>query len=138
MSDLNRMTGTPWHINKFERKDGDERRHKSRCIYYIKTTSKCRYQHTACQGSAYCKYYHEEETQARNNDYNRPIEKEKSQKHTNAEFPLGCKVSHKKYGLGVVIGNTNNKLSIKFDSDNEKRVFSLDACIENSFLKRIK
>ena len=56
--------GTPAHID-FLRKN-DDRRHKSRCIYYDKSDKKC---HCAdcvsfmvkCSGSAHCWNYREED-----------------------------------------------------------------------------
>ena len=31
---LKHMAGTPWHKERFARQEGDERRHKSHCVYY--------------------------------------------------------------------------------------------------------
>ena len=30
------LTGTPWHIAKMVRKEGDPRRHRARCCYFRK------------------------------------------------------------------------------------------------------
>ena len=35
MPKLGDLTGTPWHIEKFTRADGDERRHKSMSNYSV-------------------------------------------------------------------------------------------------------
>ena len=59
MGDLSRMTGTPWHVNRFTREEGDKRRHKSRCKFYNKASGFCRKRHHECRGSAHCKYYDE-------------------------------------------------------------------------------
>lgn len=36
MSLRSTMTGSPWHVEKMVREEGDAKRHKSRCIYYQK------------------------------------------------------------------------------------------------------
>ena len=30
------MQGSPWHVERMERGDGDKRRHRSRCVHYHK------------------------------------------------------------------------------------------------------
>lgn len=52
---LNRLTGTPWHIEKYHRDEDESRRHKSRCKYYNK--SKCEKFGYTCYGSAHCDEY---------------------------------------------------------------------------------
>ena len=59
MSDLNKMSGTPWHIEKMHKKDGDGRRHRSRCIYYEHTDQSCNRRMFKCKGSAHCEFYKE-------------------------------------------------------------------------------
>lgn len=57
------MAGTPWHIERMHREDGDPRRHKSRCRYYYKKTKDedafCAKNYGNCYGSAHCLYYDE-------------------------------------------------------------------------------
>ena len=36
MSDMCKIQGTPWHVGRYTRQEGDERRHKSNCVYYRK------------------------------------------------------------------------------------------------------
>lgn len=52
---LNRLTGTPWHIENYHRAEDDNRRHKSKCKYYNK--SKCEKFGYPCYGSAHCEEY---------------------------------------------------------------------------------
>ena len=59
---IKRMTGVPWHVEKATRRDGDERRHKSRCVYYRKSDSFCSKYVGKCGGSAHCEYYSEIES----------------------------------------------------------------------------
>lgn len=53
------MTGAPWHVEKMVRKEGDPRRHRSRCIYYNKSTGHCPKVVSKCVGAAHCNYYEE-------------------------------------------------------------------------------
>ena len=59
MSDLNKMAGTPWHIEKMHRKEGDGKRHRSRCIYYDCMEPSCKKRMLKCKGSAHCDFYTE-------------------------------------------------------------------------------
>ena len=73
MSNLNKMSGTPWHIEKIHRENGDERRHQSRCIYYQRDDKSCTKRMFKCTGSAHCTYYKEEklETVVKSNTANK-------------------------------------------------------------------
>ncbi len=49
------MQGTPAYIETLHRKD--EKRHRSKCVYYVSDTNRCIYQSTKCVGSAHCDFY---------------------------------------------------------------------------------
>lgn len=53
---LGDLTGSPWHVEKFTRAEGDDRRHRSRCKYY--NDKGCDY-YGRCKGSAHCDIYKE-------------------------------------------------------------------------------
>ena len=53
------ISGTPWHVEKFTRADGDPRRHRSRCIFYDKANKLYAKTVGKCYGTAHCKYYKE-------------------------------------------------------------------------------
>ena len=53
----NRLQGTPWHEERYHRQDGDERRYKGRCKYYIDATGRCKCKVCKCIGSAHCDDY---------------------------------------------------------------------------------
>jgi len=53
------ISGTPWHVEKFTRAEGDSRRHRSRCIFYDKANKVCAKTVGKCYGTAHCKYYKE-------------------------------------------------------------------------------
>lgn len=59
MSKSRYLTGTPWHVERMTRQEGDPRRHKSRCIYYAPKSKTCDYKNGACIGSAHCMEYNE-------------------------------------------------------------------------------
>lgn len=61
---LSRDIGTPSHVGYIRRKDGDDRRHKARCIWLDKGSGICRcgrcisYMYK-CSGAAHCVGYME-------------------------------------------------------------------------------
>lgn len=57
MSEMSKIQGTPWHVGRYTRKEGDERRHKSNCAYYRKDDKHCTKYYGECLGSAHCDYY---------------------------------------------------------------------------------
>lgn len=59
MARINRMVGTPWHVERFERKEDDPRRHRTRCRYYVSQSKHCTYRCGVCIGSAHCSHYDE-------------------------------------------------------------------------------
>lgn len=54
---INNFTGSPWHLEKVHRAEGDDRRYKGRCKYYEYDNKMCKYRMTKCIGSAYCTIY---------------------------------------------------------------------------------
>ena len=50
------LQGTPWHVEQAHRKDGDDRRHRSRCMFYDPITKQCK-ERWKCIGSRYCMEY---------------------------------------------------------------------------------
>ena len=57
MSRLGEMQGTPWHVEKFTRKEGDARRHRSHCIHYDKGSKHCDVTGVGCRGASHCQRY---------------------------------------------------------------------------------
>lgn len=56
---VSRMTGTPWHMERYTRDEGDERRHRSRCVYYRKSDAYYSEYIGKCRGAAHCTHYSE-------------------------------------------------------------------------------
>lgn len=56
-----RLPDTPWHVGYAKKDEDDPRRHKGRCIYFIKkcTMPKSPYYMRECGGSAHCMSYSE-------------------------------------------------------------------------------
>ena len=71
MGKLSQMTGTVWHVEKMIRKEGDDRRHKTRCVYFNHKDQLCIYRAIRCPGSAHCKYYEEKE---KNDSHDKKVE----------------------------------------------------------------
>ena len=52
---ISELTGSPWHITCLKKKD--DRRHKSYCIYYVRSTKFCKKIKNQCFGSMNCEWY---------------------------------------------------------------------------------
>lgn len=68
MAGINQMAGTPWHVEKMTRSEGDDRRHRSRCEFYSKKTKCCSKTCGSCYGASHCPHYKENETIILNDD----------------------------------------------------------------------
>ena len=53
---ISQLQGSPWHLEQMHRKEGDDRRHKSRCQFYNPLTKQCK-DRWKCIGSRYCQEY---------------------------------------------------------------------------------
>lgn len=63
MSKTQYLSGTPWHVEKMTRQEGDEKRHRFRCANYEgKKTGHCKVFNEKCRGSAHCSEYKENVT----------------------------------------------------------------------------
>ena len=78
MTGLNRLTGTPWHVEKFTRGEDDDRRHRSKCIFYRKENAYCVKHSDRCYGAGHCDYYKEDTSQ--------PVQTRKPVKNRKASF----------------------------------------------------
>lgn len=64
-----KMAGVPQHIEFLKMKDGDKRRHRSKCIHYSDTAKNfCRYRMTSCSGSSQCSKYKERQPKQKNKE----------------------------------------------------------------------
>ena len=89
------MQGTSAYIETL-RKNDDEERDRRKCVYYDSNRIFCTYSSRPCQGSAHCDYY---------DSYGRPVNyNPESIKREKIFFLIckGSKVSHVKYGDGIV------------------------------------
>ena len=57
MAGTSKLTGSPWHTEKMTRKEGDPRRHRSKCVHYEKVDGYCHKRFMKCVGSAHCDHY---------------------------------------------------------------------------------
>ncbi len=134
---VNRLTGTPWHVEKFTRNEGDDRRHRSRCAYYQRSDGSCIRYCERCRGSAHCYYYKErvpgsEEPAA-------PLKQKKEERMSDQEgrmrFPVGSRVVHKSYGPGTVKKIADGRITVSFDKGREV-MLGLDICVRGRLLRR--
>ena len=51
------LVSVPWHVERVYRGEGDERRHKVRCKFYIHDNKYCSRKCCRCMGSAHCMDY---------------------------------------------------------------------------------
>ncbi|WP_026667031.1 hypothetical protein [Butyrivibrio sp. AE2005] len=142
MPKVSELTGTPWHVEKLTRNEGDERRHKSHCIYYRKKDSYCKYQYIECRGSRYCKYYKTNEIEGVSVNADAQVKKKETiEKITDAEgkkiYPIGSKVRHQKFGDGFITDISNGHVSIDFENVGEK-ILGLDICVAKRYLEIIE
>ena len=115
---INRLTGSPWHVDKWTRKEGDERRHKSRCVYLEKSDNHCRKNYGKCCGSAHCYDYKEfvvPETSANVNGVK------------TESFFVGQRVKSSKFGFGIIIDVSSNIMTIHFENGEVKK-FDIKIC----------
>lgn len=64
------MTGIGWHVEKMERQEGDDRRHRSRCVHYSgKKDAHCSYYSEKCRGAAHCSHYSEKIIDKSNDEF---------------------------------------------------------------------
>ncbi len=148
---VNQMTGTPWHLETLKMSEDDDRRHKSRCIYYYKANKNCKRLNTKCPGSAHCDHYKEDPARIRevpdsNTRYRTPvvaITHINTQKVPEKEivydgtflYPAGCHVRHKTHGLGCVTKVDKEYVTVEFDEGFSKEL-SVAYCVKNSLLVR--
>lgn len=57
MTNISKLQGTPWHEERVHRAEGDERRYKGRCIFYVDSSNQCKKRNGICIGSAHCDEY---------------------------------------------------------------------------------
>jgi len=144
VSNLGDLTGTPWHIEQLRRAEGDDRRHRSRCIYYRKDGAYCTKNGVRCIGSAHCDYYKENqkvETQTvkiKQEDLLTPVPSNENFIPAEILFPIGSKVNHTRYGLGEVIASEGLWTTVRFanDTDNPKK-FDANQCENKRLLERV-
>lgn len=132
------MSGSPWHVEKMVRKEGDSRRHRSRCIYYNKSNKYCTKVVGKCVGSAHCSYYEEcfreefEQNEVRDKQVITNVEQDNKLKL--GMKIVGRKIIHNKYGKGKITKITGNKVDILFESG-KTASFNIELCIKNSIIK---
>ena len=136
MSGINRLTSTPWHIERYTREEGDSRRHRSRCIYFTREKNYCSREIGRCRGSAHCLYYSETEKHdsatLQESTIGGPSRTNDIDDKTN-EFAMGRMVKHKVFGMGEITDRQGKIVVINF-SDGQTRRLILEDCINQRLL----
>lgn len=117
------MTGTPWHPEVLGRSEGDDRRHRSRCIHFKKENKSCMAKSRKCIGSAHCDKYQEEtwyNYDAVSGDTKTIPQKKDNSQVSNKKYKAGDIVSHFKYGCGRIENIKNDTITVTFDSVGQK------------------
>ncbi len=138
------LTGTPWHVEKMTRNEGDEKRHRSRCVFFRKKDRYCNIRCCSCFGSAHCPYY-EEKTIAVNNAANNqkkeitvpPIKNdEMTIDEKRRAYPFFSRVYSKKYGYGTVKMVRDTQVVVVFDNG-EERTFDIQTFVQKNLLMKL-
>ena len=132
---VNQLTSTPWHLERYERATGDDRRHRSRCAYLQKQDLYCSKYIEKCRGSAHCPYYKEKEIESEVKSTEIPRNKPKTTSYNTIDLPVGCRIHHMVYGWGNVQKNQDGKITVQFDHIGEKTL-DVDVCIKKKLLHR--
>lgn len=139
---LNQLTGTPWHVDKFTRAEGDKRRHRTRCTHYSdRGCSYCTLYGERCHGTAHCDFYEEKEQRSEVSDEietrrePQPTTKLNTKCEASKEFPIGCNVRHVKFGKGKVINVLGDILTINF-YDHGRKNLKASVCLAGNLLVR--
>ena len=132
------MTGTPWHVERMVREEGDERRHRARCTFYRrKPDGHCEYYGERCRGSAHCERYAERSPATEKPDampvsakgIPATIESAEVTSEYNKLRTLGTLVWIKKTAeVGEVIGFDHEKVRIRLDSGEEVS-YNIRTCV---------
>ena len=138
MAGINRMVGTPWHIERYERQKDDPRRHRSRCKHFERNKKSCYKRNGKCIGSAHCLEYEEIVCNKQVEFCAKNPKAQKEVKTTVQEkfCKIGEKVKHVKYGEGEVIAMDGKAVTIRF-SNNRETKFDIQACIKNGYIKKV-
>ena len=123
------LTGTPWHVEKMHRAEGDNKRHRSRCVYYNAETKQCSKLHIKCFGSAHCTSYREQLPESESqlslaeipkknkpNRHKRIIVDSKNKICPSScfKFIIGDKVKHARFGEGTITKILDDGVLVKF------------------------
>ena len=68
---MNKLQGTPWHVERVHRSEGDARRSKRKCLYYL--DGECKVNNRDCYKSAHCSKYKENPKYSSKNNRNKGI-----------------------------------------------------------------
>ncbi len=160
MANLRGMTGTAWHVETL--RINDDKRHKSRCLFYNNSLKICRHSKSAycgirCGGSSRCRYYNEEErtlskptdrsTTFQINSFNkfpksivtkqRNVAKEINSRPFKSilNLRIGDKLFHKHFGPIIIKEISDDIVTIVLENGSMKHL-SVKHCLNNKLVRR--
>lgn len=122
---LGQLAGTSWHVGKFTRSQGDEKRHRAR--YQFFENGLCLKLKNRCYVSARCDIY-----QVRSQDYDQPLPS--FRQVLEKQFYRGRMVAHPRFGAGQIKELTTDQLVVTFHGEHTK-VFALDFVLEKNLFQ---
>ena len=135
MSFIDRKGKGGYHIEILTNGNDDDRRHRSRCIYYKdKNSNLCTWYNGSCRGSAHCLLYKEKAFEETKNTESKAVS---ARFRAGKLFPVDSRVEHKTFGMGTVKQvEDNGKILVLFDNGKEV-MLSAEVCAKSGFLKRL-
>ena len=109
---ISHMQGTPWHVEGMNLNEGEDRRHRSRCVYY--NNHRCTSLGRKCIGSSHCPIYEEKKINNRyqaRSTYNRAIKKVTIEKTIFGNFKVKF-LADNEIGNYVIGDNINSNAPI--------------------------
>ena len=122
------MTGSPWHVERMHRKEGDAKRHKNKCVYFDKERGFCSSKRIKCFGSAHCDKYSE--------TFRMPRKTNIIPKTNLCPYKKGTMVEHKIFGIGEIINVKEDIMEIQFVDVGIKKL-SYQKCLELKNMKYV-
>ncbi len=135
MAGAGKLAGSPWHSTYLS--CNDSRRHKSRCMYYIRENGNCNYLAKRCYNSARCEYYIEKLEPAQKKETSLSSIRTPKVIMPDVYNPnkklLGKIIFHNVFGKGTIIHIQGNVVIATFDKHGEKKL-NLDICNKESLI----
>lgn len=138
MARAGKLAGSPWHPTYLSCNDNnDSRRHKSRCMHYIRENGNCNRIAKRCYNSAQCEYYIEKVVSSQSKEAPSPSIRTSKKITPDIYNPnkklLGKIIIHNVFGKGTIIHIQGNFAVAAFDKHGDKNL-NLDICTKKNLI----